>query len=256
MAGEGGLRLVRKAVEILDLLAEARELSIAQLAERSGEPRSSLYRLFDTLEQLEMVESTERRGYFRLGVHAMTLGVASIEGRGMRESALPVLERLRAATGGLTAYMVVRRGRTAVCIERVEGTRVASMALKVGGSLPLHAGAAPRALLAFSLPDSWREYAEGGELVRLTDNTPAKPKRLYEVLEQEFAQGVCVSDGDVTAGIAAIGAPVFGHDRRVAGAISVSGLRDELLGDEVESIKRLVVDCAKDVSHGLGHRPD
>ncbi|TDE11834.1 IclR family transcriptional regulator [Jiangella asiatica] len=254
MAGEGGLRLVRKAVEVLDLLGEGRELTIAQLAERSGEPRSSLYRLLGTLEQLEMVEPTERRGYFRLGVHVMRLGIASVEGRGLRECARPALERLRTETGGLTAYLVVRRDREAVCIERVEGTRVASMALKLGGALPLHAGAAPRALLAFSAEDQWREYTDGGELRRLTDNTPAEPERLYEVLAQERAEGICVSDGDVTVGIAAIGAPIFDHDGAVVAAMSVSGLRDEVVGPNAAKVKDLVAECAADVSRALGHR--
>jgi DNA-binding IclR family transcriptional regulator len=38
-----------------------------------------------------------------------------------------------------------------------------------------------------------------------------------------------VSDGDVTPGIASLGAPVFNHRGEVQGALSLSGLRGQVL---------------------------
>ena len=64
-----------------------------------------------------------------------------------RQAALPHMEHLHDMTGE-TVFLCVRRGLRAVCIERIEGSHVVSLALRLGGSLPLHAGAAPRALLA------------------------------------------------------------------------------------------------------------
>jgi len=43
----------------------------------------------------------------------------------------------------------VRRGPRAVCVERLEGRAVRSLAMQLGSSLPMYAGAAPLALLAF-----------------------------------------------------------------------------------------------------------
>ena len=250
-----GLRLVDKAVEVLNLLAEERRLTIAQLSERTGEPRSSLYRLLSSLERLDLVESAGVRGSYRLGVHVLRLGAAMMASLDERERALPVMRRIRDETG-LTVYLLVRRGDQAVCVERLEGERVASLALQLGGSQPLHAGAAPRAFLAFSPESEWQEYVSAGPLVRLTPTTPATRQRLFEVLARERSEGVTVSDGYVTLGIAALGAPVFNFRGEVAAALSVSGLRDELLGGGTDHLRELVRNGAAEISKSLGYVAD
>ena len=255
MAQPGGLRLLEKAVEVLDLLAEERSMTIAQIAERTGEPRSSLYRLLGSLERHDFVESSGPRGSYRLGVHVLRLGAAMMESLDERERALPVMSRIRDETG-LTVYLVVRRGNQAVCVERLEGARVASLALKLGGSQPLHAGAGPRALLAFAPESDWEDYVAAAPLVRLTPNTPATRRRLFDVLARERAEGVTVSNEDVTPGIAALGAPVFNFRGEVCAALSISGLRDEVLGPGIERRKALVRDGAAEISKSLGYSRD
>lgn len=254
-ASPGGLRLVEKAVEVLDLLAEERSMTIAQIAERTGEPRSSLYRLLGSLERHDLVEPSGPRGSYRLGVHALRLGSAMMESLDERERALPVMSKIRDETG-LTVYLLVRRGTHAVCVERLEGAKVASLALKLGGSQPLHAGAAPRALLAFAPESEWDAYVAAAPLVRLTPTTPATRQRLFDILARHRAEGIAVSDGDVTPGIAALGAPVYNFRGEVCAALSVSGLRDDVLGPGTERLKTLVRDGAAEISTSLGYSPD
>jgi DNA-binding IclR family transcriptional regulator len=165
------------------------------------------------------------------------------------------MNRIRDETG-LTVYLLVRRGDHAVCVERVEGERVASLALQLGGSLPMHTGAAPRALLAFAPEEEWQRYVSAGPLVRLTPSTPATRQRLFDVLTRERAEGVTVSDGDVTVGIAAIGAPVFDFRGEVIAALSVSGLRGDLLGQSKTHLQNLVRSGAAEVSASMGYAPD
>lgn len=247
-----GLRLVEKTVDVLNLLADNGELTIAQLAQHTGEPRSSLYRLLGRLEQLELIEAASARGYFRLGTHLLRWGAATQAGLNVRDRALPVMEQIMAETG-LTVYLMVRRGSHAVCVERLEGLRVASLAVRLGGSLPLHAGAAPRALLAFESEEEWHAYAENGELSRLTPDTHVEPSDLYDLLTYEREQGYTLSDGDVTPGIAALGAPVRDHKNQIQGALSVSGLREEVVGKDADRVRSLVIEGAQTISRDLGH---
>lgn len=249
-----GLRLVEKTVEVLNLLASEGQFNIAQLAEKTGEPRSSLYRLMGRLEQLQLVESGSQRGYFRLGTHLLLWGAATQSGLDVRERALPVLKRLREETE-LTVYLVVPRGTHGVCVERLEGARVASLALTLGGSLPMHTGAAPRALLAFDDESAWASYVEAEPLTTPNEKATHSPEELFAQLRSERERGVCISDGDVTVGIASIGAPVFDHtNRRPHAAISVSGLREAVLGDDADRIESLVRSAAEEISRALGAR--
>ena len=129
-----------------------------QLAELLGEPRTTVYRLLGSLEALDLVEPGAQPGTYRLGWKLMRLGAAVIERLDERQAALPVMERIHEATGE-TVFLLVRRGDDAVCIERLEGLRVQSLALRLGGSLPLHVGAGPRALLAWESRESGATYA-------------------------------------------------------------------------------------------------
>jgi len=66
-----------------------------------------------------------------------------------------------------------------------------------------------------------------------------------------------VSDGDVTPGIAALGAPVFNHRGEVVGALSISGLRVQVLGPEVRTRNiKLLVEAADAASARLGWAND
>jgi DNA-binding IclR family transcriptional regulator len=76
------------------------------------------------------------------------------------------------------------------------------------------------------------------------------------MLERIRFDGYAVSDGDVTEGIAALGAPVFDHSGAVRAALSMSGVRQTLLEGNFESNRRRIVDGASDISHLLGYDAD
>jgi DNA-binding IclR family transcriptional regulator len=146
----------------------------------------------------------------------------------------------------------VRRGYDAVCIERIDGKRVNLLALSLGGSLPLHAGAASRALLAFEPPSFWDEYLDSHEPEALTAKTPRRREELIAELRATRERGYSISDEDVTPGIAAVGAPIFDHTGKVRAALSFGGMRDHVFADSSRAIE-LACDGAAEISRALGH---
>jgi DNA-binding IclR family transcriptional regulator len=249
-----GLRLVGKTVEVLNHLADRGELTIVHLADLTGEPRSSLYRLLRRMEELHLVEATDSRGYFRLGTQLLHWATAAQSGRDLHKHALPTMEKMRDQTG-LTIYLVINRDGTGVCIERLGGVRVASQVLQLGGSLPLHTGAAPRALLAFGPESEWQQYVDTYGLTRLTAKTPSTPEELFELLRREKEQGYSLNNGHVTGGIAAIGAPIYDHEGRVIAAVSVSGIEYDVVGENTDEVSDMVVTGAREISMSMGWAP-
>lgn len=241
-----------KAAAALDHLAEAEELSAAELAARLREPRSSVYRLLAALAEADLVEPGRSGGTYRLGMKLFQLGSRVAQRFDERQLALPVMERLHEATEQ-TVFLCVRRGDQAVCIERLNGKQVQTLALSLGGTLPLHVGAASRALLAFESDEIQRDYLKRAKLERFTPFTPTTRAALRRALEDVRQLGYAVSDEDVTIGVAAIGAPVFDHTNRLSAALSISGVRPAILGSDFERIARLIVTGAADISRLLGY---
>lgn len=243
--------MLGKAALLLDRLAEEDEVGAARLAELIGEPRSTVYRLLANLQQLELVEPGSRRGTYRLGLKLFRLGSAVVARFDERQAAFPVMERVHEVTEE-TVFLCIRRGYEAVCIERIDGRWVQSMALRLGGSLPLHVGAAPRALLAFEPRGFWDEYLARGPLAAHTPLTPTGPERLVRELEQVHDTGCAVSDEDVVLGMAAVGAPIFDHQGAIRAALSMSGPRPAILGDHADASRELITSAAAEISRSLG----
>ncbi len=244
-----GLELIAKVDAVMRVLESRGEASAAEIAKRTGEPLSSVYRLLQSLTGVGWVDRGWRRGTYRLGLLLLTIGGLLEDKLDVRECALPSLRRL-VETTGTTSFLCVRRDTRAVCVERLEGQAVRSLAMQLGSSLPLFAGAAPRAILAFLPPAEQRSSLRASRL-------PADPDRpeataIQVDIERVRQDGYAVSDGDVTPGIAALGAPVFNHRGELAAAISISGLRSQILGSSRAANIELITSCAREVSRSLG----
>jgi DNA-binding IclR family transcriptional regulator len=248
------VRSLAKAVLLLEALAEEGEATPRRLSEALNEPRTTVYRLLTGLQALDMVESGTRAGTYRLGWRLLRLGSAVIARLDERQAALPVMERIHQRTGE-TVFLCVRRGDDAVCIERLDGLRVQSLVLRLGGSLPLHLGAGPRVLLAWEPREEWEAYVDRVPLEPLTERTPSTREALFEELERSIEQGYALSDEDVTPGIASLGAPVFDYSGHVRAAISVGGMRRFVLEDIREEAVELLTTGARDISAALGYEP-
>lgn len=250
--------LVLKTGMLLEALAGERIATSARLIELTGDPASSVYRMLSTLGEMGWVEQLSPRGPYRVGARLLTLATEVMRRLDIRRAAQPVMERIHEAKGE-TTFLCIRHGTRAVCIERIDGVRVNSRVLPLGGSLPLHVGSAPRALLAFEDRQAWEEYAaiatSGENLLRDVGSRSG----LYAQLEDVRAAGVVISDNTVTSGIAAIGAPIFDHYGRVAASLAVSGPREGVLADAVDggsSVRELVLWGADELSRYLGAEPD
>jgi DNA-binding IclR family transcriptional regulator len=144
-----------RGLRVLEELAEASGgLTVAELAERVGAPRTAGYRLVATLEAHGFVRrGPDGRVRLGLGVLRLARRVQPL----LRESALPALRRL-AEDLGATAHLTVAEGSEALAVAVVEPSWTDyHMAYRVGSRHPLAQGAAGRAILLARSP-----AADGG----------------------------------------------------------------------------------------------
>jgi DNA-binding IclR family transcriptional regulator len=250
----GSIQVLAKSAALLNILAREGERGAAELAAEIDEPRSSVYRLLSSLQDLGMIRRGNKRGTFRLGLRLLELGNAVSASFDEREAALPTMRALREDSGE-TVFLCVRRGAEAVCIERLGGEHVQSLALRLGGALPLYAGAAPRVLLAWESSDFCEDYLKRVEFAAYTAKTIRSRTALRTSLEEARRVGYVISDEDVTLGIAAIGAPIFDREGRVCAALSMSCTRPHIMNG-LDGLLRKLMAGADDVSRELGWSPN
>jgi DNA-binding IclR family transcriptional regulator len=217
-----------KALCILELLTQARAgLSLPELVQESGLPKSSIHYLLVTLERRGYVERSERSGRYLLGQKLFTLANSALSGLNLRHCAAPHLSALRMRTG-LTAHMAILEQHEAVLIAKQEAPCGFRLASWVGKRMELHCTGLGKALLAYLTPAEIDTIIGEHRLGRHNENTISNPKRLREDLERVIKRGFALDDEEDELGIRCIGMPVFAHDDRPVAAISVAGTTNEI----------------------------
>lgn len=229
--------------------------SLAELTVVSGLEKNQLYRSLKTLEAAGFLRSDDE-SRFSLTAVITRLSAAVVQGRhgSLTEVAGQHLDQL-AEESGESVHLAVLNGERAVFLDRRESRHQVRLAsVTVGSALPLHAGAVPKAILAF-LPEAQQErvLAELGRLPRYTETTTFDPQRLRAELETIRSLGYAVSDGDYDAAARGVGAPIFDATGAVVGGISVGGPSFRVGETELARLTQLIVRVTRAVSQGLGH---
>jgi DNA-binding IclR family transcriptional regulator len=179
--------------------------TLAELVDRTGLPRATAHRLAVALEGHRLVRRTEA-GAWAPGPALSELSRGTAD---LAELASRHLVTLRDASGE-SAQFYVRDGASRVCVAVAERTSGLRDTVPVGARLPLTAGSAAHALLAFAPTD---------EVTRLLPNASFTARTLLEVRRRGWAHSVAERE----QGVASLSAPVRDQAGAVLGAVSISG---------------------------------
>lgn len=227
--------------------AEDVELSLGELSERTGLPKTTVHRLTGELIGFGALE----RGRYgvRLGLRLFTLGEQVPRHRRLRDLALPYLEDLYEATHE-SAHLALLDGTEVVYLAKVCGHRSAPTASAVGGRLPTHCTAVGKALLGVGPTEAFAERVKTG-LPRRTPLTLATPGALERDLIATAERGFSVDREETRMGIVSVGAPILGTGGRAVAAIAVAGRTHTI---RIDQLAPVVQAAARGLSQSLiGH---
>lgn len=211
---------VRKALGMLDAFtASSPELSIRELARRSGVARSTAHRLVGELVEWGALERTT--GGVRLGVKLFELGHLAPTSVTLRDAALPYAHHLHEVTQ-LTVNVAIRGGAEIVYVEKITSRSLRVPHSRQGGRGALHATGLGKAILAFSDADIVDEVAAGA-LTALTPKTIVDPDALRAELDRVRRERLAYDVEESRLGLFCVAAPILDVRGRALGAISVTG---------------------------------
>jgi DNA-binding IclR family transcriptional regulator len=217
--GEHPISVVGRITLLIDAFDETHSvLSLGELTERTGLPKSTVHRLADQLLALRWLDRTPV-GY-RIGLRFFEVGGLVAARNNLRDRAHPYLADLQAATGH-PVHLAILEGHEVVVLEKVWGHGAAPLPTRIGGRLPAHSTALGKALLAFPGPgDVDRVLAAG--LDRRTPRTVVLPDVLVQQLKTARTTQWAMDDEEHAVGVRCVAAPIRGSGRAI-GAVCVSG---------------------------------
>jgi DNA-binding IclR family transcriptional regulator len=254
---------VREAADSLKSLRRAAQI-LAQFTPRTptrepleiiravGLPRSTGYRFVQTMVELGLLDRDADTGRLRPGLSFVSLGQLAQQQFELGRVARPFMDTLARDTEETVLLAVLRDGR-AYCAEKVESVHRIRLSFDLGASLPLHAGASSKILLAQLAEAEVDRVIRRHGLPRFTHRTITTAARLKTELARIRQRGYAVSIEEYDPGAWAISAPVAGsRDGTIAG-LTLSGPVQRLTPERQAEWIAAVCRTAGMISMKLGH---
>jgi DNA-binding IclR family transcriptional regulator len=239
---------------MMDVLGELEHqesgLTIRALTEALRLPRTTIYRILNTLHRHGMVWRDDS-GAYHLGRRLLKLAshvAARVSDIDLAAICQPFLDRLAAELGeGIKLSVIDQQG--ILVLAASQGRREYALTVAPGQRMPIHAGAASKLLLAHQGAEEVDEWLSK-PLAAYTAKTITDPKRLRAELARIRRLGWARDRGENGPSIMAFAAPVFSKSGKLEAALSVPFLAGAE-ESRMEEIRLATIAMARTVSEAM-----
>jgi DNA-binding IclR family transcriptional regulator len=241
---------VDRALVVLEILANAGQAGVTEIAAALDVHKSTVSRLIAVLESRGYVEQVSGRGKYRLGFAIARLARASSGHLDLGRLGQDICDGLTDDLGETTNVAILDENRIVNVVESI-GPGEITLRTWVGQSCPAHATSSGKVLLA------GLDFAE--VRARLTDPlasfTPATITTVAQLLS-ELAEvrdrGWAGVTEELEVGLNAVAAPVRDANSQVVAALSVSGPSYRLGEEKLGEVAKQTVAAADAISRRMG----
>ncbi|GEK32859.1 IclR family transcriptional regulator [Kurthia sibirica] len=244
-------KTVMRSMEILNLFINHAKLTFNEIIELSGIPKTSVYRMLQSLEEMALIDK-DQHGKYSLGILFLRFGHLVSERIDIRQVALPSMEKVHKATGE-AVNLIIRDGDESVYIEKLQSIQPVRLYTTIGRRSPLYAGACPRAILSFLPAQEREDYLARVELIPYAKGTISTMEALRHSISEARNRGYTKSFSELEDYTAAIAVPIFDHRGDVVAALSVAGIETNYTEETLDDFIALAKEAAAEVSLKLGY---
>lgn len=241
---------IGRAVTIIEELAETDGLGVTELAERLDMPVSTVHDHLTSLAGTGFI--TKDGTEYTLTTKFLEVGHRQLQKSEIFAAAHSELESLARETEEHVTLMV-EEDLDGVLLAVIEGERAVDFIAYPGATVPLHATAPGKAILAHLPPERVDSFIETKGLPAITQNTITDPDELRGQLETIRDRGYSVDVGERIAGMVLVAAPVLDRNETIRGAICVAGPRDRFDEERRREIAQRVMEYANIVQVKLDY---
>lgn len=246
-------KVLSHIIAILDCFSvEQPLLGVREAARQAGISSSTAGRLMAEMKDAGILKQDPQTRAYSPGSRILSWSSVYLSLLNIRSAALPFMEELRRLTGE-TVTLYILDGNDRLCVERMESQHNIRMVTRVGGRLPLYAGSAGKAILAY-MPAEWRaEYLRSVSLKPLTSQTFTDAQALRAELDKIRRDGFAASFGEWILEASGVAAPVFGPGGAVLGALSISGPGARFTEERMRQYAAEAVRVTRAISQLMGY---
>lgn len=244
-----------RAIKLLDCFEDNPELSLLDLVEISGMPKTTVYRLVDSLEETGLIVKTKYTSHdvkYKLGMKLLELGKLVSGQMEYRKIALPYMSAINIKLNE-SVHLAIVEGDEAVYVEKMDSNRPIRLVIKVGGRAPLYAGSASKVLLANLNENKRQDYFKKLELKKMAVNTIVNMEELQDELKKIRKSGYAFSREEIYSDTVGFSCPIKDSSGETIAAIGVSIPKKEYKEEKENQILNEIINAANQISKDLGY---
>lgn len=240
---------VDRAITILETMAREGDTGVSEVARELGVHKSTAFRLLATLAARGLVEQSDDRGKYRIGLGLVRIAGTSAARTEIVQAAREVGKQLAAETGE-TVNVAVLRDDAALYLDQIAGAAGLQPHNWVGLRIPLHATSDGKILLAFLAPQEVDQLVP--RLEAHTERTLTLRSALHRELAEVRRRGYAVAVDELEEGLTALAAPIRDVHGDVVASLSISGSTYRITTDTVPELVEPLVRGAREASLAMG----
>jgi DNA-binding IclR family transcriptional regulator len=250
--GTAGSRSVRRALEMFELMLRRGEpLSVAEIVQTLGIPKSSAYELVRTLAEYGYLEPGPASGSFGLGRKLYELGMAYRNQVDLLKEGGRVVGELCQRTGESVQFSVLEDGMMLVLLKE-ESPQPIRIISRIGSRVPVNWAAAGRLLVSDLDDEALRETLAEHVAPSPTGTASTDIDALIAQIRAFRAQGYGFELGEANAHAGCVAAPVTDGSGRCVAAISVIAPEQRLQVENRSFLIEATTEAARKLSRRLG----
>ncbi|MFT2020407.1 IclR family transcriptional regulator [Streptomyces sp. 796.1] len=203
----GLIGAVDNVLRLLRLFEDRQVIRVNQVSRDMGLSRSTVHRLLSTLSYHEYVEQDAYSRAYRPGPALVDIGLSVVRNMDIRAVARSSLVELRDFTDE-TVHLATRRGTEMLYVDSVESEQTVRVSSRIGWSLPAHATAAGKVLLAELTEEQLTALYPSERLDAPTERAAATRTELRGHLAAVREQGYAVNHAESENEVSAVGVAV------------------------------------------------
>jgi DNA-binding IclR family transcriptional regulator len=222
MKDKDHIKSIEKCFNILDCLYSGDTLlTLEEITRAAGYKKTTCFRLLKTMRSLGIVELSPATKKYRYGTRLVATGLSALKHMDLRNSALPILQRLRDQTRE-TINLTILSGTEILYVERIMSDYLVNVNVNVGDRLPVYCASMGKVILAFLPENRVKKIIAATKFEPRTDRTIVSEAALIKELERIRTQGFALNDEELEKGLRAVAAPILNYTGEAFAAINIA----------------------------------
>ena len=239
----------KTSFDIINTLRELEGAGVSELADELDKPTSTIHDHLRTLESEEYL--VKDGGEYYVGTRFLGIGEQARARQKVYTIARQEVDELAAETGEHTNLLIEEHGR-GIFLYKSRGPDAVQLDTHAGMRVHLQTTALGKTIMAHRPREEVDGIIDRHGLPQVTERTITDRDELYDELDEIAERGYAYDDEERVKGMRCVAAPITNNEGRAIAAISVSGPKSRMRGQQFrEEVPDLILSSANVIEVNL-----